>query len=129
MNGNCVKEAGYINIRALFWLLFLSASLYGAYKFVPPYAGFYMLKTEIEEEARTAHMYSDAALASRITVKAASWSIPLGPENLAISRGMEHLTITVDYTVDLVFFGRYTREIDYHIEVKEPLKEKGRLLQ
>jgi hypothetical protein len=129
VNGNCVKEAGYINIRALFWLLLLSASIYGAYKFVPPYVGFYLLKTEVEEEARTAHMYTDAVLASRITGKAASWSVTLGPQNMAIVRGMEHITITVDYTVDLVFFDRYERSIDYHILVREPLKEKGRFLQ
>lgn len=129
MNRNCVKEAGFISIRALFWLLFLAASFYVAYKVVPPYAGFYMLKTEVEEEARVAHMYTDEALESRITGKAAAWSILLGPENLVIIRGRDQIRITVDYTVTLNFLDRYDRELVYNIEVSEPLKASGRILQ
>lgn len=129
MNRNCVKGAGFISIRALFWLLFLAASFYGAYMFVPPYAGFYMLKTEVEEEARIAHMYTDEALEKRITGKAAAWSIPLGPENLEIIRGSDEIRITVDYTITLNFFDRYDRELVYNIDVRGPLKASGRVLQ
>ncbi|OGP13782.1 MAG: hypothetical protein A2052_08880 [Deltaproteobacteria bacterium GWA2_54_12] len=129
MNENCVKEAGFISVRALFWLLFLAVSFYGAYMFVPPYVGFYMLKTEVEEEARVAHMYTDEALESRITGKAAAWSIPLGPENLEIIRGRYQIRITVDYTVTLNFLDRYDRELVYNIDVSEPLKASGRVLQ
>ena len=100
-----------------------------AYMFVPPYAGFYMLKTDVEEEARIAHMYTDEDLASRITRKAAAWSVTLGPDNLEIVRDSEQITIKVDYTVSLNFFDRYVRELDYHILVEAPLKEKGRVLQ
>lgn len=97
--------------------------------FVPPYAGFYMLKTEVEEEAKLAHMYTDEALVSRITGKAAAWSIPLGPENLEIIRDRDEIRITVDYTVTLIFFDRYDRELVYNIDVREPLKASGRILQ
>jgi hypothetical protein len=129
VNRNCVKQAGFISIRALFWILFLVASVYGAYKVVPPYAGFYMLKIEVEDEARIAHMYTDEALASRITGKAANWSIPLSPENLEIIRDSDEIRITVDYTVTLNFFDRYSRELVYNIDVREPLKVSGRVLQ
>ncbi|MCC6502013.1 MAG: hypothetical protein IT362_02610 [Deltaproteobacteria bacterium] len=129
MNDNRAKGAGFISIRALFWLLFLASCFYAAYKFIPPYASFYMLKTEVEEEAKTSHMYTDAALANRITTKAAVWSIPLGPDKLVIARGTDQITITVDYTVDLDFFDRYHKELVYHIEVRQPLKERGRILQ
>jgi len=129
VNDNRSKGAGFISIRALVWLLVLSSGFYGAYMLIPPYAGFYMLKTEVEEEARTAHMYTDAALADRITMKAAAWAIELGPDKLLIERGMEHIKIVVDYTVGLDFLGGYHRELDYHIEVNRPLKERGRVLQ
>lgn len=129
MNGNRFKEAGFISFKALFWILFLAASFYGAYMLVPPYAGFYMLKTEVEEEAKLAHMYTDEALAGRITGKAAAWSIPLGPENVEIIRDRDEIRITVDYTVTLIFFDRYNRELVYNIDVREPLKVSGRVLQ
>lgn len=129
MNENCVKQAGFISLRALFWLLFFAAIFYSAYKVVPPYVGFYMLKTEVEEEAKIAHMYTDEALESRITEKAATWSVMLGPESLQIIRGRDEIRITVDYTVTLNFFDRYSRQIVYDIDVQEPLKEPGRVLQ
>ncbi len=108
--------------------MFLSAGIYAAYMFVPPYAGFYMLKTEVEEEVRVAHMYTDEVLAKRITGKAASWSIELSPQELQIYRGSDDIRIIVDYTVTLDFFDRYSRELVYHIDVNGPLKEKGRVL-
>ncbi len=129
MNARSSKEAGFIRLRALLWILFLSAGLYAAYMFVPPYVAFYMLKTEVEEEARVAHMYTDEALASRITSKAAAWSIELGPQDLYIERGMEQIRIRVNYTVGLNFFDRYERELVYSIDARAPLKEKGRVLQ
>ncbi|CAG1065167.1 hypothetical protein BAC1_00745 [uncultured bacterium] len=128
MNDRRATGAGFIRLRALFWILFLSAGIYAAYMFVPPYAGFYMLKTEVEEEVRVAHMYTDEVLAKRITGKAASWSIELSPQELQIYRGSDDIRIIVDYTVTLDFFDRYSRELVYHIDVNGPLKEKGRVL-
>jgi len=52
-----------------------------------------MLKTDVEEEARIAHMYTDEDLASRITRKAAAWSVTLGPDNLEIVRDSEQITM------------------------------------
>lgn len=129
MSGRYAKSAGFISLRALFWLLFLASAFYGAYKFGPPYAAFYMLKIEVEGVAKTAHMYTDEKLAERIKDKAASWSVPLGEDSLEIVRGAENVSISIYYTVVVDFFGRYSREIDYSIEVEEPLKETGRVLQ
>lgn len=129
MNGRHIKEAGFISIRALFWLAFLAALGYGAYMFLPPYVGYYMLKTEVEGEAKTAHMYTDEVLAKRITGKAATWSVSLDSESLQIYRGVEDIRIEVNYTVDLNFFDRYHHELVYSIEVEEPLKEPGKVLQ
>lgn len=120
-----IKKAGFMSLRALFWLAFLAAGIYGAYMYGPPYVGYYMLKTEVEGEAKTAHMYSDEQLASRITKKAAAWSIPLDDEKLEILRGVEDIRINVYYTVDVNHFNTYHHVIPYGIEVQEPLKDKG----
>lgn len=128
MNGRNTKEAGFISIRALFWLVFLAALGYGAYMFLPPYVGYYMLKTEVEGEAQTAHMYTDEVLAKRITGKAAAWSIPLDEEKLQIYRGVQDIRVVVHYTVDLDFFGKYHHELVYDIDVEKELKEPGSTL-
>lgn len=129
VNGRYPKQAGFISVRALFWLVVVFAVLYGAYMFIPPYAGYYMLKTEVKGEAKTAHMYTDASIMRRITEKASAWSVHLDESNVEITRGREKIRIAVNYAVDLDFFNRYEHRLSYSIEVTEPLKETGRVLQ
>jgi len=123
VNARPGNKAGFITLKALFWILFLAAVSYGAYKFAPPYFGYIMLRTDVGEEAKVAHMYNDERLAGRILKKAAVWSIPLGEENVLIQRGREDIRIAVSYSVVLDFFGRYEKELFYDIEVEKPLKE------
>ena len=123
MNARPGNKAGFITLKALFWILFLAAVSYGAYKFAPPYFGYIMLRTDVGEEAKVAHMYNDERLAGRILKKAAVWSIPLGEEHVLIQRGREDIRIAVSYSVVLDFFGRYEKELFYDIEVEKPLKE------
>ena len=123
MNARPGNKAGFITLKALFWILFLAAVSYGAYKFAPPYFGYIMLRTDVGEEAKVAHMYNDERLAGRILKKAAVWSIPLGEENVLIQRGREDIRIAVSYSVVLDFFGQYEKELFYDIEVERPLKE------
>lgn len=123
VNTRAGNKAGFITLKALFWILFLAAVSYGAYKFAPPYFGFYMLRTDVGEEAKVAHMYTDEQLAGRILKKASVWSIPLGEENLLIERGRDDIRIAVSYSIVLDFFGRYKKELFYDIEVQKPLKE------
>ncbi len=117
------NKAGFITLKALFWILFLAAAGYGAYMFAPPYFGFLMLKTDVGEESKVAHMYTDEQLAGRILKKAAAWSIPIDEENILIQRGREEIRIAVNYSVVLDFFGQYEKELFYDIEVERPLKE------
>jgi len=119
----CGNKAGFITLKALFWILFLTASSYGAYKFAPPYLGFFMLRIDVGEEAKVAHMYTDEQLTGMIIKKADVWSIPLSGENILIQRGQEEIRIAVSYSVVLNFFDRYEQELFYDIDVEKPLNE------
>ncbi|MBI5588700.1 MAG: hypothetical protein HY889_10105 [Deltaproteobacteria bacterium] len=121
-------QDGKVSFKALFWTLFFVSAFYGAYKFAPPYFSFYMLKTDVEEEAKIAHMYDDNALEKRILQKARTWSIPLEHENIEIVRGKEDISISVRYTDTLDFVGGYTREIPHEIIVEKTLKDTSRVL-
>lgn len=122
------NKGGYITFKALVWILIISSALYSAYKFAPPYLGYLMLKTEVEDEAKIAHMYTDRALERRIFQKASVWSIPIDEQNLEIVRDSSHISISVHYTVDLNFFDRYHKVLEYRIAVREPLKDPARVL-
>ncbi len=123
LKNNC----GSISLKALVWTLVIASSLYAAYKFAPPYVAFYMMKTEVEEEAEIAHMYSDEALAGRILKKAEIWSIPIDIEDIEIAR-QRSIGIHIHYAVNMDFFGRWHRVQEFDIAVEKPLKDTGRTL-
>jgi len=120
---NAIKNnRGAAALRTLFWILVIASSLYAAYKFLPPAVTFYMMKTDVEEEAKIAHMHEDEALAARILNKAQIWSVPIERQNIEISRRRSSISISVNYTIIISFFGRWERVQDYSILVEKPLK-------
>ncbi|MBW7956601.1 MAG: hypothetical protein H3C68_01800 [Deltaproteobacteria bacterium] len=120
-----VDKAGYATVRALFWITLLSSFAYGVYKLAPPYIGYMMLKSDVGEEAKFAHMHTDEALAEHILAKAAAWDLPLDETGLVIERGRENIYIYAEYTVVVNFLNRYEKEFFYNIEVQRPLKQPG----
>ncbi len=124
-----LNDRGAIAYKTLFWLIVAFGVLYGAYKFVPPYLAYHMLKTDVENEAKVSYMYSDEKLAKRILEKAAAWNIPLVREEIEISRGMDFIAIEVRYTETIRFLGGYSKEYPVYIAVNMPIKESSRLLQ
>ncbi len=127
--GRLRDQRGSIRLKTVFWIFFWAALLYGAYKFVPPYVSFYMIKTDVEEQTKIAHMYDDAALAARITKNAQSWAVPLAKDEVEVVRDRYNITITVRYTDTIVFFGRTVKEIPREITVQRPLKDSSGVLQ
>gem|GEM_PF-1205714 len=124
-----VDKAGYTTVRALFWIILLSSFAYGMYKLAPPYIGYMMLKTDVGEEAKLAHMHTDRALADRILVKAEAWGVPLDESGLFIERGQDDIYIYAEYTVPVRFLNGYEKELFYNIEVQSPLKHSGEPLR
>ena len=110
-------QKGDVRLKTLFWIFFFAALLYGAYKIVPSYVSFYMTKTDVQEEAKIAHMYSDESLAKRILQNAETWSVPLTKDDIEIIRNNGYISITVRYTDRIVFFGRFVEEIPREIIV------------
>ncbi len=118
-----LNNRGSINFRAIFWILFLAAAGYAGYMIVPPYVSYYMFKTDIEEEAKFAHMYTDEKLIARIMAKTESWKVPVRPEDIQISRTATDVRVTAQYSVTLNFPGMNPKVIYYDIDVTKPLME------
>jgi hypothetical protein len=122
------NERGRVTIKAVFWVLVFAAAIYAGYKVMPPVVSFYMLKTEVKDEARIAHMYSDEKVAERILDKAATWEVPLEKNGITVERWRDQINIKVAYTVHFTFFGRYSKSHVFHIDVDAPLKDTSRIL-
>lgn len=87
-----------------------------------------MVKIDVEEQSKIAHMYDDEALANRILKNAEAWSVPLTREDLEIVRDRSSITITVRYTDTIVFLGRFVVEIPREIIVESALKDPSGIL-
>ncbi|MBI2411617.1 MAG: hypothetical protein HYV24_00195 [Deltaproteobacteria bacterium] len=122
------NEGGFSRLKTLFWVSFFGLSIYGAWVVAPPWLAFWMLKTEIEDEAKIAHMYSNQALQKRILTKAHAWSVPINEDNLEIVRGRDFISIQADYTVTFTFFNSYEKQQRFYIDVSKPLKDASGVL-
>lgn len=123
------NSRGAASLGTIVWILLLAASVYGAAKFVPPYVSYYMLKTDVENEAKVAHMYTDQSIASRLLKKAVSWSVPIGQEDIEIIRGTGDIAISIEYIETVSFPGGYSKDLPFSISVEEPLKESSGALK
>lgn len=122
------NDRGSINIKVLFWVVIFALAIYAGYKVVPPYVSYFMLRTEVRDEAKIAHMYTDGEVASRIIEKARTWSVPIERHEIKITRWRDNIEIRIDYTVPVIFFNRYSKKFNYHIDVNAQLKESSGIL-
>jgi len=125
---NLLNQEGGVSFKTLVWVVVIFLALYSAYQFVHPTFSYYMMRTDVEDEAKLAHMYSDRTILNRILKKAEVWNVPLTEENVEIKRGLRNIVITVTYTDRLKFFGRWKKDLNRRIEVNMPLKEHSGVL-
>ena len=122
------NSRGAITLKALIWILVIFSAVYAAYKFVPPEVGHYLLRTEVEDEAKTAYMYKDETLTKHILDKAEMWSVPITADDIAIRRQGSTISISIDYAVTVHLLGGYTKVRQYSINVVRPLEDSNRTL-
>ncbi len=106
-----------------------TVALYVGYMVVPPSFSYIMMRTEVEDEASNAYMYSNEALTNRLLEKAALWSIPMDRRNITIKRWSNEIDVEVNYKVTLDFAGLYQKDINYSISTTKPLKESSHILE
>lgn len=127
--GRFFNNRGGSSLRTFVWILVLAALGYGAYKFVPPYVSYYMLKTDVENEADVAHMFTDDTIASHILKKSVSWSVPIGVEDINIDRTGTYIHIWIEYIETVDMAGGYSKDLPFRIDVEKPLKERNGALR
>ncbi len=122
------NDSGFMSIRQIFWLVFLSIAVYIGSQVIPPYVGYVMLKSEVKNELKVAHLYTDKEIREHIVEKAREWSVPLDSyENIRIDRREFEIKVKVSYEVPVTLFDKekYTRVFYYDIKVIAELKQKA----
>jgi len=126
---NYKKNDGRITLKALIWIIILSSALYSGYKLSFPYFSYYMLKTDVGEELKLAHMYTDASLRRRIAKKAKAWSVPITADDVFISYDFDKITIRIRYSETITFLGRYKKKFIFKIDATGPMKKRNSYLR
>lgn len=129
MRGLLSDNRGEVTLKTLFWVLLLVAAAYLGVKLIPHTFNYYMMKTEVEDEAKNAHMYTDEAVRRHIMEKAVLWELPVDEDDIIVDRGIDDIYIEVNYQINIGFPGGYTRVLTYNINVEEDLKETSRILE
>lgn len=123
------NERGGANLRALLWVIFIAAVVYSAYLIAPPFIRYKLFKTEVEDEAKLAHLYDDDMLAKRMFSRAQAWDIPIDLEDIQLTRYKDEINVTVYYKVPIEVPRLYKRDLEYYIDVTEPVLEKSGTLK
>jgi hypothetical protein len=113
---------GGIGLRRIFWILFLAASVYLGVKVVPPWFGYLMLKIEVSSELKSAHHYDGDEILEHIITNAGTLGVYLTRDDVTVERDDNRVEITVEYTVTVYFFGRYSKDFRYSIYSERSLR-------
>ncbi len=113
--------------RRLLWLLVLVSAVYLVVNLAPPWFSYRMVRYEVENDARNAHLYTDDQILEHILEAAYIWGVSLTEDNVEIARGFAKIEIEVDYDVDVNFLNRYIKTFHYGIYAVEPLRANDKI--
>jgi len=119
---DCKYQAGKGMVGCLVALILVAVVAMIAYKVIPTRIAVAELQDYCEEQAERASLpeYKDETLATNILEKAKKLELPVGAENITITRESGQIHIVVRYTISLRFPG-YTYRWDVSHDVERVL--------
>ena len=106
-------ERGENQIGCLLGLILLGLAIFVAWKMIPVKVKAAELRQTVVDEAKSAGTHNDDRIRGAILAKAREDSLPISDEDIKIVRANGEITVTVTYTIPIVFPG-YT--YNWHLE-------------
>ncbi len=107
------RERGESQFGCLIGLILLGLAIFVAYKMIPVKVKAAELRQTVVDEAKSAGTHSDDKIRGAILAKARENKLPVTEDDVKIVRGNGEITVTVAYTIPIVFPG-YT--YNWHLE-------------
>jgi len=120
---------GRLSPKAIIWILVISTALYSGYKLYYPFFSYYMLKTDVGEEVKLAHMHSDDDIRARVAKRARAWSVPIVADDVKVSHDFDNITIRIKYSETIIFLGRFKKTLVFNIKSTGRMKERSGMLR
>ena len=114
------REAGEGNFGCLVGIILLLAAVFVDYKMIPLKVRAAELRQVIQDEAKSAGTHSDERIKKAILLKADENRLPVGEDNIQISRKANDIWIDVEYTVPVKFPG-FTYQWKQHHHYENPI--------
>jgi hypothetical protein len=106
------RERGESQFGCLLGLILLGIAIFVAWKMIPVKVKAAEMRQTVVDEAKSAGTHNDDRIKAAIMAKAREDQLPLTEDNINIVRASGEITVTVNYTVPIVFPG-YTYQ--WHI--------------
>jgi hypothetical protein len=114
------RERGEGKLGCLVGLILLGLAIFVAWKMIPVKVKAAELRQTVVDEAKSAGTHNDERIRAAILAKAREDNLPVTDENITIVRSAGEITVTVVYTVPIVFPG-YTYNWHLEHEAKNPI--------
>lgn len=124
MESRWMNKNGKASAGTLIWIVLIAAVVYVGVKFAPPYITYYMIKSEVENDAQTAHLYDDQKILNLIMIRVKEFELPIEEKDIIVERKENEIGISLDYKIDVIFFTGYVKTLFFNIRTVKPLKTK-----
>lgn len=114
-------QRGEGNIGCILWALVVIVVAHVAWMMIPVKIASAELADFMEDQARFAEHRSPDLIKKGILNKARELEIPLDPKHLDVQRRGDHIYMKADYVVPVTFFGGYTYEWAFNLDVDRPI--------
>ena len=114
------RERGESQFGCLIGLILLGLAVFIAWKMIPVKVKAAELRQTVVDEAKSAGTHNDDRIRAAILTKAREDNLPVTEDNINIVRGNGEISVTVTYTIPIVFPG-YTYQWHLVHEAKNPI--------
>lgn len=114
------RERGESQLGCLIGLILLGLVIFVAWKMIPVKVRAAELRQMVVDEAKSAGTHNDERIKAAILAKARENNLPVTEQDITIVRNQGEITVTVTYTIPIVFPG-YTYNWHLEHEAKNPI--------
>ncbi|HXH37573.1 MAG TPA: hypothetical protein VNN08_03020 [Thermoanaerobaculia bacterium] len=114
------RERGETQFGCLIGLILLGLAIFVAWKMIPAKVKAAELRQTVVDEAKSAGTHNDERIRAAILAKAREENLPVTDDSITIARSNSEITVTVVYTIPIVFPG-YTYNWHLEHEAKNPI--------
>lgn len=125
--GFVLNAGGRITLSTLVFFALITAVVYLALLFVPPWMAYRAMLEVIQEQVGAAAVSSDDEVGDRIMATARAWDVPITKDQIEITRTDGRMSISTQWDVTVnILGGTYQHVLHFAPSTESPVVPAGR---